>query len=107
MSEFERINQPRAERALQTLHLITKSARSLRKEGDSDHAALLQPIVNYLVGFTPLPPEAPEPAPAPAPASTETGKFFNVDLGELDKKATTDLVDLMIACGAVLERRRK
>ena len=133
--ELNRINDPRVRRILDQLTFIEKSAGSLRAH-ELDVVTLLKPVATKLaqmqdadaVAFEAtgelapaqiLPREWMSLPDAPrrgeendgelAPASVEVAATPPVarEMGDLQELSTQQLVDRMIACGALLAERRK
>lgn len=118
ISEFRRINEPRAQRAVEQLNHIAKSAASMKMH-EIDVAKLLEPVtaklaelrdqdaVDIIEGTAPrnVPASAdwmdgPGTGPAPTPPVAR-------EMEQLENLTTQQLVDRMIACGAILAERRK
>ncbi len=92
-ADFVRINQPRFEDILKRLTLIDRSARSMGV------VKTMQPYLDQIEErLQELRPAAPKPV-ATKPVANEAE--------QLESLSTTQLVDRMIACGAILAARRK
>lgn len=104
--ELNRINEPRVRRILDQLTFIEKSAASLRTH-ELDMARLLAPVHARLAEL--LDDDAiAEVAPAPiAPVEVAATPPVAREMGDLQDLTTQQLVDRMIACGAMLAERRK
>lgn len=110
MTEFERINQPRVDRALHQIELVRKSAKSTRAS-EGDLRALVTPIKTQLAPLLGI-----EPLVAVDMAQLERKVLGNPQLAtppvakEMTAMAdwsTQQLIDRMIACGAELAKRRQ
>ncbi len=119
--ELNRINEPRVRRVLDQLTFIEKSAASLRAP-ELDVATLLKPVATKLAQLYEGAVEA-----APAPVATPLGAApidtpsvatplgaapiatppVAREMEDLQELTTQQLVDRMIACGALLAERRK
>jgi len=105
LAEFRRINEPRVDKILASLGHIEKSATSMRID-EHEVKLLLHPVrirVDYLRGFAAeqLTPAQPEPTEIKATAPVSQAGVPYADL------PTTQLIDKMIAIGAILAERRK
>lgn len=96
LTEFERINKPRVDKVLKMLVTIEKSRKST-KTSLEEWSKLLHPVPTKF-----KPPETNQPKTDITATSPVKREMEN-----LEKLSTTQLVDRMIACGAVLAERRK
>lgn len=98
--EFLRINAPRVVRAQQQLELVRNSAKSMRIDDDT-----LNCLLGEFARGRPAPPEpASEPASEPAtPPGNAIISQAGVPYADLP---TVQLIDKMIALGAILADRR-
>lgn len=114
LDDFQRINRPRAERAIHQLDLIEASAKSMRIH-ELDIARLLSDVHATLARIdcqdareaigAPVSVSKPDPAPeAPHEAQSAPVALYKDRLGDLPNQ---NLIDMMIACGAILQDRRK
>ena len=106
--ELNRINDPRVRRILDQLTFIEKSAASLRAH-ELDVVALLKPVATKLAQMQDADAVAFEATGELAPAPVEVAATPPVarEMGDLQELSTQQLVDRMIACGALLAERRK
>ena len=110
LQEFRRINEPRAQRAVAQLNHIERSANSMAIR-EIDVAKLLEPVaaklaklrdqhvVDIIEGPMITATEVEERIAATPPVARE--------MEQLENLTTQQLVDRMIACGAILAERRK
>lgn len=99
-------NLGRVAKMVQTLELMEVSGKSNNAKGE-DYAAILQPVfdkIGDLLGASvtvtiDTDPTPPADAPMTPPVANEAGN--------LEHLTTTQLVDRMIACGAILASRRQ
>lgn len=116
ISEFRRINEPRAMRMVEQLNLIKKSAASMRI-ADDEVRMMMSPVFKAVDDMRPAIAKAFErPAPAQIRSLAPMGGNFEEpfasapvakEMGALADLTTQQLVDRMIACGAELANRRK
>lgn len=103
--ELNRINEPRVRRILDQLTFIEKSAASLRAP-ELDVATLLKPVAAKLAQLQDADAVAFEATGELTPAPVATPPVAR-EMGDLQDLTTQQLVDRMIACGAMLAERRK
>lgn len=116
LSEFRRINAPRIQRALDQIGHIEKSAASMRIS-DADLAELVKPLFDKAASITNSTPSSTPNDNPPAQAASDTHEnavfppattpVAREIAKSLESLCTQQLVDRMIACGAVLAARRK
>jgi len=101
---FKRINDPRVEKIVKMIDVIAKSAASMRIH-ELDVARMFQPVTDKIretvdedaVAMT-------QPAPSKPVAASP---FVAREIEVLEHLTTQQLVDRMIAAGAILADRRK
>ena len=107
-SEFRRINEPRAMRMLEQLNHIEKSAKSMRID-EAEARGMLTPVRTSLGATAPVqaatPPVGAMPQPGPV-AAAEPAPQVAYKRERIEALPTTDLIDLIAACGIEIASRR-
>jgi len=101
--EFRRINDPRVNAAIEKLKLIEKSAQSMRIDA-KDIADLLAPLIAEAEGMSGDP--VPTPPEVDDMRLIEPTRPVKAEMPSLEGLSTQQLVDRMIAIGAILSNRR-
>jgi len=105
-SEFLRINEPRVRRALEQISHIEKSALSMRVS-PQDVQELMQPVFSKTRGCGSSPSKNTAEGDPPAGRFEEATLPVAREMSRLNDMTTQQVVDIMIACGATLAKRRK
>lgn len=110
ITDFRRINEPRALRMLEQLGHIQKSAASM-KVPQTEVNQMLAPVFAALEKLRGRPLGASNQqvrdADRPKPQMIEATIPVSNEIAHLEGLSTQQLIDRMIACGAVLATRRK
>ena len=102
MSDFIRINKPRADKMAATLALIEKSGKSTRAL-PAQYEEVLGPVLDAIEELT----QGRAERPAVQSPITATSQPVMNEQVKLQGMSTQQLVDIMIAAGAILQHRRK
>ena len=120
-AKFYEVNIPRMEKVMHTLNLIDKSAKSYRVDVDA-RQFVMEPLHDYMQTEIPDQSEALTAAAEEAKmvdAALEAspghinaqqrpaGKMVEYKRDRIKDLPTTDLIDLMLACGVEVAERRK